>query len=153
MVLPLLMSLGLPALAASGSVPFLATLGASVGTAGLAGLGAGLGSFIQTGDLGDGIKTGLTSFIGGKLLGGLTGSGGAADTEMMQTAIPGSAGNLPRPALLQPAISSFWCRSNARRFRELLLHTRHATGCRWCYGAGCFARCIYWADYVRYVPS
>ena len=54
MVLPLLMSLGLPALAASGSVPFLATLGASVGTAGLAGLGAGLGSFIQTGDLGDG---------------------------------------------------------------------------------------------------
>ena len=103
MVLPLLMSLGLPALAASGSVPFLATLGASVGTAGLAGLGAGLGSFIQTGDLGDGIKTGLTSFIGGKLLGGLTGSGGAADTEMMQTAIPGSPGNLPRPAFLQAA--------------------------------------------------
>jgi hypothetical protein len=103
MVLPLLMSLGLPALAASGSVPFLATLGASVGTAGLAGLGAGLGSFIQTGDLGDGIKTGLTSFIGGKLLGGLTGSGGAADTKMMQTAIPGAAGNLPRPGFLQAA--------------------------------------------------
>ena len=30
MVLPLLMSLGLPALAASGSVPFLATLGGSL---------------------------------------------------------------------------------------------------------------------------
>jgi hypothetical protein len=63
MVLPLLMSLGLPALAASGSVPFLATLGGSIGTAGLAGLGAGLGSFIQTGDIGDGIKTGLGAFI------------------------------------------------------------------------------------------
>ena len=74
MVLPLLFSLGLPALAASGSVPFLASLGASIGTAGMAGLGAGLGSLVQTGDLGEGIKTGLTSFLGGKILGGLTGS-------------------------------------------------------------------------------
>jgi hypothetical protein len=78
MVLPLLMSLGLPALAASGSVPFLATLGGSIGTAGLAGLGAGLGSFIQTGDIGDGIKTGLGAFLGGKVLGGLTGSQAAS---------------------------------------------------------------------------
>ena len=102
MVLPLLMSLGLPALAASGSVPFLATLGGSIGTAGLAGLGAGLGSFIQTGDIGDGIKTGLGAFLGGKVLGGLTGSQ-AANADMMQTAIPGAAGNLPTPGFLQAA--------------------------------------------------
>jgi hypothetical protein len=99
MVLPLLMSLGLPALAASGSVPFLATLGASVGTAGLAGLGAGLGSFIQSGDLGEGIKSGLGAFVGGKVLGGLTGSTGAANAPTTSTAI----GNLPTPKFLQAA--------------------------------------------------
>jgi hypothetical protein len=99
MVLPLLMSLGLPALAASGSVPFLATLGASVGTAGLAGLGAGLGSFIQTGDLGEGIKTGLGAFVGGKVLGGLTGSTGAAGAPTTATAL----GDLPTPGFLQAA--------------------------------------------------
>jgi len=99
MVLPLLMSLGLPALAASGSIPFLTTLAGTVGTAGLAGLGAGLGSFIQTGDLGEGIKTGLTSFLGGKVLGGITGGSGAANAPMTETAI----GNLPTPRFLQAA--------------------------------------------------
>ena len=99
MVLPLLMSLGLPALAASGSLPFLTTLAGTVGTAGLAGLGAGLGSFIQTGDLGDGIKTGLASFLGGKVLGGITGGSGAANAPMTETAI----GNLPTPRFLQAA--------------------------------------------------
>lgn len=98
-MLPLLMSLGLPALAASGSVPFLATLGASVGTVGLSAIGAGLGSFIQTGDLGEGIKTGLTSFLGGKILGGLAGGKAAADAPMMDTAI----GELPTPGFLQAA--------------------------------------------------
>ena len=71
MVLPLLMSIGLPALAGSGAfagTPFLAGMSAPA----LAGMGAGLGSFIQTGDIGDGIKTGLTSFLGGKILGGIT---------------------------------------------------------------------------------
>ena len=99
MVLPLLMSLGLPALAASGSVPFLATLGGSIGTAGLAGLGAGLGSFIQTGDLGEGIKTGLGAFLGGKVLGGITGSTGAANAATTPTAL----GELPTPRFLQAA--------------------------------------------------
>lgn len=98
MVLPLLMSLGLPALAASGSVPFLATLGGSIGTVGLSALGAGLGSFIQTGDLGDGIKSGLGAFLGGKVLGGLTGSQ-AANVPMTETAI----GELPTPKFLQAA--------------------------------------------------
>ena len=100
MVLPLLMSVGLPALAASGSVPFLATLGASVGTAGLAGIGAGLGSFLQTGDLGDGIKTGLTSFLGGKILGGLTGSASAKAIEAGQ-GINTGIGELAKPKVLE----------------------------------------------------
>jgi len=100
MVLPLLFSMGLPALAASGSVPFLATLGASVGTAGLAGIGAGLGSFLQTGDIGDGIKTGLTSFLGGKILGGLTGSASAKAIEAGQGVNTG-IGELAKPKFLQ----------------------------------------------------
>tara|TARA_R110001599_G_scaffold353315_3_gene591579 strand:- start:1801 stop:2868 length:1068 start_codon:yes stop_codon:yes gene_type:complete len=40
----------------------------------LAGVGAGLGSFVQTGDIGKGIQTGMASFLGGKILGGLSGS-------------------------------------------------------------------------------
>ena len=83
MVLPLLMSLGLPALAGSGafaSIPFLAGMSAPA----LAGIGAGLGSFIQTGDIGDGIKTGLTSFLGGKILGGITGGAGVKDGTAME---------------------------------------------------------------------
>ena len=71
MVLPLLFSMGLPALAGTGALG--ATLGA-MSVPALAGIGAGLGSFIQTGDLGEGIQTGLTSFLGGKILGGLSGS-------------------------------------------------------------------------------
>lgn len=97
MVLPLLFSLGLPALAASGSVPFLATLGASVGTAGMAGLGAGLGSFVQSGDIGEGIKTGLASFLGGKVLGGLTGSTSPNAINAGSEAFP----NLTQPKFLQ----------------------------------------------------
>ena len=75
MVLPLLFSMGLPALAGTGA------LGATLGTMSvpaLAGIGAGLGSFVQTGDIGKGIQTGLTSFLGGKILGGLSGSTSSA---------------------------------------------------------------------------
>ena len=77
MVLPLLMSVGLPALAGSGALAGLGAFGttlAGMSVPALAGIGAGLGSFIQTGDIGKGIQTGLTSFIGGKALGALTGS-------------------------------------------------------------------------------
>ena len=101
MVLPLLFSLGLPALAASGSVPFLASLGASIGTAGMAGLGAGLGSLVQTGDLGEGIKTGLTSFLGGKILGGLTGSTSANALNAGQGIQTEAFGELAQPKFLQ----------------------------------------------------
>ena len=84
MVLPLLFSMGLPALAGTGALG--ATLGA-MSVPALAGIGAGLGSFVQTGDIGKGIQTGLTSFIGGKILGGLSGStSGAAVSTAPQVA-------------------------------------------------------------------
>ena len=66
-MLPLLFSLGLPALAPAiglGSVPAFA----------LSGIGAGLGSFFETGDVGKGIKTGLLAGLGSRIFGGL-GSG------------------------------------------------------------------------------
>ena len=83
MVLPLLFSIGLPALAGTGA------LGATLGTLSvpaLAGMGAGLGSFIQTGDIGKGIQTGMASFLGGKVLGGLSGSTSGLATSAAQGA-------------------------------------------------------------------
>ena len=93
MVLPLLLGMGLPALAGSGALAgtFAAGLGALSAPV-LAGLGAGLGSFIQTGDLGKGIQTGLTSFVGGKLLGGLTNS-----------TAPAAVGGPPKASFLEAA--------------------------------------------------
>jgi hypothetical protein len=102
MVLPLLFSLGLPALAAAAPAGgVLAGLGATLGTAGMAGLGAGLGSFLQSGDLGEGIKTGLTSFLGGKILGGLTGSTSANALNASQGIQTEAFGELAQPKLLQ----------------------------------------------------
>jgi hypothetical protein len=83
MVLPLLFSFGLPALAASSSGGVLAGLSAPM----LAGLGAGIGSFLQTGDVGKGLQTGLTGFLGGKLLGGLGGGLGAGAAAKGSTAL------------------------------------------------------------------
>ena len=80
MVLPLLMSIGLPALAGSTALTgtalggFLGGLSAPV----LSGIGAGLGSFLQTGDIGDGIKTGLLAGLSGKVVGSLTNNTGLA---------------------------------------------------------------------------
>ncbi len=67
MVLPLLFGLAGSALGGAGALGSLGALGAGA-------LGSGLGRFVETGDLGKGIETGLTSFIGGKALGAL-GSG------------------------------------------------------------------------------
>ncbi len=100
MVLPLLLGVGLPALAASSAAPtFLATMATALGPVGMSSLGAGLGTFIQSGDLGEGIQTGLTSFLGGKLLGGLTG-GTSPDAPMTETA---NFGRRPTPGFLQTA--------------------------------------------------
>jgi len=83
MVLPLLFGIGLPALGATGALgATLAQFSAPV----LGALGSGLGSFLQTGDLGKGIQTGMTSFLGGKILGGLTNS-----TALTQAAPPTAA--------------------------------------------------------------
>ena len=92
MVLPLLFSLGLPALAGTGALG--ATLGA-MSVPALAGVGAGLGSFVQTGDIGKGIQTGMTSFLGGKILGGLSGSTSGAAASAAQGA------PVAKPSLLQ----------------------------------------------------
>ena len=64
MVLPLLFGLAGSALGGAGLAGGLGAL-----TAGA--IGSGLGRFAETGDLGKGIETGLTSFIGGKALGAL----------------------------------------------------------------------------------
>jgi len=105
MVLPLLLGLGLPALgAAATSGSFLATMAGALGPVGMGALGTGLGSFIQTGDLGEGIQTGLTSFLGGKLLGGLTGGSGAGG-DKIATNFGGldSSTALAKPGFLQTA--------------------------------------------------
>ena len=102
MVLPLLLGLGLPALAASSAAPtFLATMASTLGPVGMGALGSGLGSFIQSGDIGEGIQTGLTSFLGGKLLGGLTG-GTNPKAPTIDTA---GFGELPQASFLQAAPS------------------------------------------------
>lgn len=104
MVLPLLFAMGLPALAGSTALAGTALGGILGGLSApaLAGIGAGLGSFIQTGDLGEGIKTGLTSFLGGKLLGGLTGSTSSAALSAGQGAATagGAAAEAARPGFL-----------------------------------------------------
>jgi len=88
-MLPFLFSLGLPALASTGALG--ATLGGMSGAA-LAGMGAGLGSFMETGDVGKGIKTGMLSFLGGKLLGGLGGGvAGLKDTAAGNAVLSGKA--------------------------------------------------------------
>ncbi len=65
MVLPLLFGLAGSALGGAGALGSLGALGAGA-------LGSGLGRFVETGDLGKGIETGLTSFVGGKALGALS---------------------------------------------------------------------------------
>ena len=95
MVLPLLFSIGLPALAGTGALG--ATLGA-MSVPALAGIGAGLGSFVQTGDIGKGIQTGMASFLGGKVLGGLSGS---TSTNAINAAQGAPAATAAKPGFLQ----------------------------------------------------
>lgn len=71
MALPLLLGLAGSGLAGAGMLGGMGAL-----TAGA--LGSGLGSYLETGDLGQGIQTGLMSFLGGKALGSLMGSGADA---------------------------------------------------------------------------
>jgi len=70
-MLPLLLGLGGSALGGAGMLGGLGALGAGA-------IGSGLGSYLQTGDLGKGIQTGLMSYMGGKALGSLMGGGSNA---------------------------------------------------------------------------
>ena len=81
MALPLLLGFGLPALAGSGALAGLGAAGTFLGGLSaptLAGIGAGLGSFLETGDVGKGIQTGLVAGLSGKAMGALTGGGNSA---------------------------------------------------------------------------
>ena len=92
-MLPMLLGLAGSGLAGAGMLGGMGAL-----TAGA--LGSGLGSYLETGDLGQGIQTGLMSFLGGKLLGAgadkLSGASGAA---VNATTTPGLQAGLGPPAL------------------------------------------------------
>ena len=100
MVLPLLFSFGLPALAKTAAFGgALSGLSAPM----LAGFGAGLGSFLQSGDIGKGVQTGLTAVLGGKLLGGLGGALGGPQAAASTNAL--ASGTATAPAgFLQPIL-------------------------------------------------
>lgn len=73
--------------------------GTAIGALGAGALGSGLGRFLETGDFEEGLKTGATSFLGGKVLGSvLGGMGGQAKNvaEGVKEAVPsyGEAINL-----------------------------------------------------------
>lgn len=108
MALPLLLGLAGSGLAGAGMLGGMGAL-----TAGA--LGSGLGSYLETGDLGKGIQTGLTSFLGGKLLGSVMGGADAAGAATqaapadfgaaVDSAVP--LGNFAgTPAVTPPAASS-----------------------------------------------
>jgi len=75
------------------------TLGAgtAIGTIGAGALGSGLGRFLETGDFEEGVKTGLTSFVGGQALGalgkGINAIGGTGTAAGVPTGLsPGAMG-------------------------------------------------------------
>ena len=95
-MLPFLFSLGLPALAP--------TLGlTTLSTPMLAGIGAGLGSFLETGDVGRGIKTGLLAGLSGRLLGGVGGGIQGLKDSVSQQALTGSQQAMMAPQAFQQA--------------------------------------------------
>ena len=72
--------------------------GSALGGAGA--LGSGLGRFVETGDLGKGIETGLTSFVGGKALGAL---GKGLDIEALK---PSTLENLKGATAMETGINT-----------------------------------------------
>lgn len=87
-MLPVLLGLGGSALAGAGMLGGMSAL-----TAGA--IGSGLGSYLETGDLGQGIQTGLLSFLGGKALSGIMGAGAGAGAGAASTAGQSVANTLP----------------------------------------------------------
>ena len=106
-MLPMLLGLAGSGLAGAG---MLGTMGALSAGA----IGSGLGSYLETGDLGQGIQTGLMSFLGGKALGSMMGGAtGATPTAAGAGAsgLPGSvqsnvAANISDPMTLQNAFAA-----------------------------------------------
>lgn len=86
MALPLLLGLAGSGLAGAGMLGGMGAL-----TAGA--IGSGLGSYLETGDLGQGIQTGLLSFLGGKALGSMM--GGASGAGASEAASAATQGPLP----------------------------------------------------------
>ena len=86
MALPLLLGLAGSGLAGAGMLGGMGAL-----TAGA--VDSGLGSYLETGDLGQGIQTGLLSFLGGKALGSVM--GGASGTGASEAASAATQGPLP----------------------------------------------------------
>jgi len=106
-MLPMLLGLAGSGLAGAGMLGGMGAL-----TAGA--LGSGLGSYLETGDLGQGIQTGLMSFLGGKALGSMMGGAtGATPTAAGAgtAGLPGSvqsnvAANLKPPMTMQSAFGA-----------------------------------------------
>ena len=78
-MLPILLGLAGSGLAGAGMLGGMGAL-----TAGA--LGSGLGSYLETGDLGQGVQTGLMSYLGGKALGSLMGGAGGAGADAASAA-------------------------------------------------------------------
>jgi hypothetical protein len=94
MVLPLLFGALAPGLLA----------GAGVGPVLAGALGAGLGGAIQTGDLEQGLLTGLGAFAGGHLLGPMLGGGAGGATPTAANAAGAEAARLPMRAAMPPPV-------------------------------------------------
>ena len=62
--------------------------GTALGAVGAGALASGVGRFLETGDLEEGLKTGATSLIGGKVLGSFFGGAGDAGTKLSQAFQP-----------------------------------------------------------------
>mgnify|MGYP003149736785 CR=1 FL=1 len=101
-LLPIIGGLGGTALATSGALTGLGAAGAFLSANPfLAGaIGSGLGKFIGTGDLGEGLKTGLISGVTGGLLQGLSG-GEFINTPADIGASADALANLPNPTVDQ----------------------------------------------------
>lgn len=100
-MLPMLLGLLGSGLAGTGALGGIAA-GLSPLAAGA--IGSGLGSFIETGDLGEGIKSGLMSFAGGKMMGSLmnsasSGALGAGATTPTPSAAAASASLAPEASM------------------------------------------------------
>lgn len=94
MALPLLLGLGGSALGASGAIAGLGALGAGA-------IGSGLGTYLQTGDLGKGVQTGLLSYFGGKALGSMFGGAEGAASDAITQGQQAAASQMPTPGTLE----------------------------------------------------